>query len=98
MTTAKYDNIIDALHISELLPEEQDEIIADLNELVFEGVLIRALEQMDTQTRAEFNELLDSDPDEEKLEDFLKENVPTFDESIADTIAEISSDILAVTN
>jgi len=90
-------SLIDALGMQELLPEEQEEMLLDLNALVWEGALVRMLEQMDAATKDEFEKLLDSEADEEEVETFLAQHVPGAEQAVTDTMKELTDDILAVT-
>lgn len=83
--------------MSELAPEEQEELLLDLGDLVFQGTMLRLMERMDDAASDAFSDLLDKDPSEEELEAFLKAHVPDADAAVAETLAEIRSDILAVT-
>lgn len=99
MTTAPTDltKIMDALNMEGFSVEEQEELLLDLNELVFKGTMVRLIERMDDETRIAFNELMDSDASEEEVEAFLHAHVPDADAAVQETIQDISSDILAVT-
>lgn len=89
--------IIDALQLDDLSEKEQEEILGDLDEVIFKGTIIRLLEQMDEKTRIEFEALLDQDAEEDEIQIFLEKHVPNADAAVQDTIAEITDDILAVT-
>ncbi|MBA3789135.1 hypothetical protein H0X32_01925 [Patescibacteria group bacterium] len=92
-----YTKILDALNLSELEPEEQEEILLDLNDLVFKGTLIRLIERMPARIREEFDSLLATDPSEDVMEAFIQKNVPDADSAVTETLAELTDDILAVT-
>jgi hypothetical protein len=97
MDTKQTLNIVDALNLSELAPEEQEEILLDINELILKGTLVRLAEQMDEKTRNEFEALLDQDSSEEEIEAFLEKNVPEADTAMEEAVAELTNDILAAT-
>ncbi|MDB5237452.1 MAG: hypothetical protein JWL88_554 [Parcubacteria group bacterium] len=78
--------------------EEQEQVLLKMNELIFRGSIMRMLEQMDQPTRDAFNSLVESEGSEEDLQAFLKKNVPNADQAVADTVAALTSDILAVTS
>ena len=88
---------MDALDIGSLAPDEQEELLLDLNDLVYKGTLLRLVGMMDDQTKADFEKLLDSDPEEDVVEAFLEERVPDSGKAVEDTIQELRDDILAVT-
>lgn len=96
VTNSKFSQISDALGLEELSPEEQEEILLDLNALVFKGSLVRLIERMDASARDDFAVLMDRNADEEEVDTFLKERVPNADQAVLDTVEELTNDILAV--
>lgn len=89
--------LLTALGIDQLELNERVEMLNDLRELIFEGTLVRLLETMGAAEKDALDELLAADADEDTVLAFLKERVPQADDAVADTIAELESDILAVT-
>ena len=53
---------------------------------------------MDEKTREEFDTLLDANAPEEEIEAFIQAHVPDADSAVEETVAELTSDILAVTS
>ncbi|CAN5697030.1 hypothetical protein BH11PAT2_BH11PAT2_05100 [soil metagenome] len=90
-------DILTLLNIQELPSEEQEELLLDLTSLIFKGSLVRIIELMDSDTRDSFNSLMDTDPVEDEVEQFLTDNVPGADQAVQDTLDELRNDILAVT-
>ncbi len=91
------DQLLAALDLESLSPEEQEAMLLEINELVFKGSMVRLIERMDESTRDEFTKLMDSDASEEEVEAFLAEKVPDADQAVADAVSELTSDILAAT-
>lgn len=87
--------LLEALDLSELPPEEQEALLLDLNSLVFQSSMVRLLEQMDDNTRVALEALIDTNPSEAELEAFIRSHVPQADLAVAETLKEISDDILA---
>lgn len=98
MTPNPLEKVIEALHLADLPEEEQESMLLELNALVFRGSIMRMIEGMDEPTKAAFSTLVEKGGSEEELQAFLAENVPHADQAVADTIAALTSDILAVTN
>lgn len=96
MTTTPIQNLIDALGLDELAPEEQEAMILEVHELVFRGALARTIELMDDATRADFDALLEKDPSEEEVDAFLKARVPGSETAVAEAVQEIADDILSL--
>lgn len=89
--------ILEALDIAELPEEEQETVLADIENLIQEGLLVRIAEQMDEETSAAFTALLDAEADEDAVQAFLAEHVPQLDTLLAETVEELKNDILAAT-
>ena len=53
---------------------------------------------MDDQTREAFNDLVETNPTEELMEEFLIKHVPDANKAVEETIEELTSDIMAVTS
>lgn len=96
-STTDLERIITALNMEELAPEEQQDLMLELNSLVFRSALTRIVEQMDEATRTQFTAFVDTNPTQEQLAAFLIETVPGADKAVEDTVAELTSDILSVT-
>ena len=96
-TKATHQNLLEVLEIDKLTPEEQEELLLEVSELVYNGTLLRLVGMMDDKTKDDFEKLLETDPKEDEVQVFLDERVPDSDKAIEDTILEMRDDILAVT-
>jgi len=90
--------VLEALQLSELSPEEQEQILLDINSIIYEGSMVRIIERMDEQTRTDFEALMESDAADEVVEAFLKERVPEADALVAEVVGELAGDILSGTD
>ena len=90
-------DILEALGVQDLTEEEQQNMLLDLQSLLFRGSIIRMLEQMNEQQKNAFNEYLEVNPSEEDMMAYLEKNVPDAEGAIRDTLAELKNDILAST-
>ena len=90
-------SILETLGFNDLELPEQEELLLDLQGLVYKGSLIRLIERMDEHTQEKFNVFLDTSPDEEAVMAFISEHVGDADAIVAETLADIQNDILAVT-
>ena len=91
------NDILQALDFNKLTPEEQEELLLDLGDLVFNGTLIRLRERMDEATAKAFDEFLTTEPSSEEMAAYLSEHIPGADEAVHETVDQLRSDILAVT-
>ncbi len=98
MTAAPFDSILDALQVEILAPEEQEELLIDLNDLIIRSSLIRMVEQMDDETRDEFSALTERDVSEDEMAEFLAKRVPNADALVSAAVQDLANDILAVTS
>jgi hypothetical protein len=80
------------------LPEaEQQELLLDMQHLIFKGSVVRMLERMSEESKEAFNTYLESNPSEDDMMEYLEQNVPEAKDAIIETIADIKNDILAGT-
>lgn len=94
----KFDVLMDALDLSALPVEEQDELLLDLNTTIFKNALARMIEGMDDATRDAFAALMEREASEEELEAFFTEKVPGAEAAIKASIETMADDILAVSD
>lgn len=90
-------DLLKALDIESLAPEDQEALLLELGDLVYKGSLMRLVGMMDDRTKVDFDALLDSGATEDEVDDFLAERVPDSGKAVEDTIRELRDDILAVT-
>ena len=95
---SRFEDISNALQFDHLTSDEQESLLLDLNSLIFRGSLVKLVERMDDETRDAFNTLVESNPTEELMEEFLMTHVPDADKAVEETVEELTSDILAVTS
>ncbi|MBP6855286.1 MAG: hypothetical protein KBD26_02130 [Candidatus Pacebacteria bacterium] len=79
--------IINAYNLGSLSEDEQNDIIERIGSLIFQGILMRVMEDMSETLQSEFEEMLDKDASPEMIIGFLRENVRDF-ENIAKEEAE----------
>ena len=97
-TQTNFQSIFEALDIGMLTEDEQEELLLEIHDLVLKGTMLRLTELMDDDTRDVFAKLLDEDSSEEEIALFIKTHIPDADKALAETVKEITNDILAVTN
>ena len=85
-----------ALDLEAFPLEEQNELLLDLNSVIFKKSLVRMIENMSEATRDEFAALMENEASEEEIEAFLTTKVPGADEAIAEAVETLTDDILAV--
>ncbi|HQU07642.1 MAG: hypothetical protein B7X04_02075 [Parcubacteria group bacterium 21-54-25] len=90
------ETLFSTLDLSEYPPAEQEQILLDLSDTIFEGTLIRLIERMDQKTRDDFEKLMERDASEEEVSTFLTEHVPDADEIMLETVRAITKDVAAL--
>lgn len=95
--TTGLQDIVEALALADLPDEEREQILLDIQELVFKGTVVRLVDRMDDATRADFTALMERDASEEEVEEFLKVRVIDADGAVAEAVQDLTDDILAVT-
>ncbi len=96
MTTLPIQSLLDALKVAELPAQEQEELMLELQETVFEGTMARLVERMDDATAEAFGALVEKDSSEEEVQAFLAERVPGYSAVVEEVIKDLTDDILSV--
>ena len=94
----RFDKLVEALDLSALPLEEQNELLLDLNSVIFKSSLLTMIETMDEPTRDEFAVLMEEEASEEELEAFLMEKVPGAEAAVQQAVESLADDILAVSD
>jgi hypothetical protein len=87
--------LFDALGLEALSPIEREQVLSSVGELVFKDALMRCLESLSPADREAFLGLPEADPG--KAAAFLAERVPGADRFMQESLDDLTSDILAVT-
>ncbi len=82
MTNPIQKNIIEALELESLPPEEMVEILQRIGALIYQNVLMRAMENMKDKDQDEFEKILDDNAEPTEIFSFLKNKVPDFEKMI----------------
>lgn len=74
--------LVEALGISSLPNDKQEEMIQQIGVLVYQGALIRSMEYMSDEEVIEFENLTNSNTDPERVFSFIKSKVENFEQII----------------
>lgn len=74
------ENILEALGLQNLSEDEQARLVSRMMAVVQGRINDRVVGGLNETQRSEFENLVAANPSEEKLEEWLKTNVPTFDQ------------------
>ncbi|MFZ1988020.1 MAG: hypothetical protein WAV21_03265 [Minisyncoccia bacterium] len=96
MDVSTQKNLLQALNLEDFPLKEQEEMLLSVGDLVFKNSLVKLLEQMDDAMKDAFAALLEKNPSEEEVVAFLQK-VPGADKAVAETVQELTDDILAAT-
>jgi hypothetical protein len=75
-------NIVVILGINTLPVEKQKEAMERLGSIVYQEVMLRALDILTEEDKDEFEKLTEKDPDPETLFGFLSDKIPSFEEIV----------------
>ncbi|MFZ2205664.1 MAG: DUF5663 domain-containing protein [Minisyncoccia bacterium] len=76
------NNIIDILELDNLPKEEAEEILIRTGALIYQNVLMRAVEKMTDKDQDDFEKMLDNEAKPEEIFSFLKDKVEDFEKII----------------
>lgn len=76
------NNIIDILELENLPKEQAEEILMKTGALIYQNVLMRAVEEMTDEDQDNFEKILDNEGKPEEIFGFLKNTVKDFEKII----------------
>jgi len=92
MTTIK-ENLITLFELDKMPAEKATEMVDRLGKLVFQAVLVRILPTLSEKDLAEYEQIVESKEDAEKLFKFLSEKVPEFDNIINEEAENLRAEL-----
>jgi hypothetical protein len=92
-------NIIKELGLDGLPEEEQEKAMLKIGEIIFKGVMVRVLQELNDKEAKEFEELISNKPDDqEAILNFLQKKVPNLDEITNEEVARFKQESLDFMN
>lgn len=88
--TAEYtlEEVIESMFdLSDYSTEEKESVIDETISMITEAALMRGLADAPESVQDDFNDLLETEPNEEQLMEFIKKNIPNFEKLVAEEIS-----------
>lgn len=85
-------NILADLGIDKLPEKDQEEALLMIGRIIFQAVLLRVMDELGATEKTKFEKLLSSEKDQDKILNFLKENVPNLEQIAQEEIAKFKSE------
>jgi len=93
-------NIIEYLGIVNLDEETREKTLLRVGKIIYQAVIMRAVELLDDDAQTKFSELLDEIGSDEKRQDeileFLQKEIPNLDEIVKEEIIKIKEETVSV--
>ena len=79
--------VIESMYdFSDYSAEEKETVIVETTTMLTEAALLRGLEQSDELVQNAFNDLLETEPNENQIMEFIQKNIPNFEALIAEEV------------
>ena len=93
MATKKLQQtILEELELTDLPEETQIKLLTQMTESVLKRITIRVLERLPEQDRIDL-EKLQADGDLEKVNEFLKDKIPNYEQMIQEIVSEFKEEM-----
>ena len=83
------ENIFDFSGYSE---EEKKDLLARSADVILETALIRALDDASEEIQEEFNQMMEKNPEPEKITQFIQEKIPNFEAYVGEEIEKFKEE------
>lgn len=88
-------NIIKDLGLDKLSQAEQEEVLLSIGKLIYQGVIVRVMNELSEKDKEEFDKLLmEKIDDQEAVFNFLKSKIPHLDELVNEEIGKFKKESL----
>jgi len=97
MIAAIKKDLLKGLGIDKLTSAEQESILERISNLIFQGILTRAMQELSIEERTALEKVLkaqEKDPGSDALYLYLKEKIPHLDEMVAEEIEEFKEEFI----
>lgn len=85
--TYTIDQVIEAsFDFSDYPEDEKQKVIAETSGMIMEASLLRALTDADEATQTAFQSMIESEPNEEEMGNFIQEHFPNFQDIVVSEI------------
>ncbi len=90
------EELVDELALSGLAPEKQDELLGKMLEALLKRIFMNTMERLGDAGVAEYEKLVESNPEEKAVAEFLEIKIPNYDSFVQDIIEQFKKDVKAV--
>ena len=87
-------DLSDLLGLQELTELERYAYLSDIGETIFEGAIQRLIKDMSEEKLDAFNAFLDSEPEPEKMYEYLSQHHPEFDTYFQEEVVSFKRDAI----
>jgi len=90
-----HTTLIKEFGLESLSPEEQEDYIDQVGELVLQGVLIKSLSALSPEQALQLEAMIDAGKEQEDILHFLQTSIPSFVNLVQDEVAVVKADLAA---
>lgn len=88
--------LIKVLGVEDASPEKQDELVDSVGAVVYQAVIVRALEEMSDEVVDEFEKLTNGAPTPDLIIEFFMKNIPNFEQMMKEEAEKVLGDGIAM--
>lgn len=88
--------LIKVLGVEDASPEKQDELVDSVGAVVYQAVIVRAMEEMSDEVIDEFEKLTNGAPTPDLIIEFFMKNIPNFEQMMKEEAEKVLGDGIAM--
>ncbi|MDD3487546.1 MAG: hypothetical protein PHF35_04205 [Candidatus Moranbacteria bacterium] len=90
-------SLVDELGLQDLPKEKQEEILVKMTEVLLKKIYLETFEKLGEKDREELADMLDGEPEPEKVEAFLREKIEDYDGFVKKVVEEFTEEMKKTT-
>lgn len=84
--------IVEAMYdFSDYSQDEKETVLDETMAMITQAALMRGLDALDQAAQDNFNQFMETNPDEDQMNDYIQKNIPDFQKLVIEEIAVFDS-------
>lgn len=86
--------LMDELGLSNLPEDKKEELVAKMGEVILKRMFVAATDRLNPEDRESYGEMLDKGAAPEKIEEFLREKIPDYEQAMEKVAVDFRNEMI----
>lgn len=85
--------LADELGISKFPQDKQEELLIKMTEVLLKRIFLETMDKLSDRAKIEYEQLVDQSATAEQIEEFLKTNIPNYEEMVQEVVSTFKTEM-----